>query len=166
MIRLYIRAVVDETFDDMIYWISGWLYKNGYAFELKENVHRGSLVVKIYTRGLEAANDIFDFVLNGFGDAFRYFINRIKAEIEALTVCNGDKSECFDIWFEDLERLAEQEYLEVEERWQRMIEPMIYGQDDDPEYQEYLEAVEWERMVGIRNDGGMVDAVLYQEEYE
>jgi hypothetical protein len=165
MIRLYIRAVVDETFDDMIYWISGWLYKNGYAFELKENVHKGSLVVKIYARGLEVVNDIFDFVLNGFGDTFRYFINRIKAEIEALTVCNGDKSECLDIWFEDLERLENEEHLEIEERLQKM-ESMIYGQDDDPEYREYLEAVEWERMVGIRDDGSMIDTALYQEEYE
>jgi hypothetical protein len=68
--------------------------------------------------------------------------------------------------FEDLKKLEEQEHLEVEERWQRLIEPIIYGETDDPEYREYMEAVRFERMMGIRNDGDMLDAVLEQEDYE
>jgi hypothetical protein len=62
--------------------------------------------------------------------------------------------------------LEEQKHLEIEERWQRMIEPIVYGEDDDPEYQEYEEAVRWERLVGLRNDGDMLNAVLEQEDYE
>jgi hypothetical protein len=62
--------------------------------------------------------------------------------------------------------LEGQEHLEIEERWQRMIEPMIYGEDDDPEYREYEEAVRWERLVGLRNSGDMLDAVMEQEDYE
>jgi hypothetical protein len=62
--------------------------------------------------------------------------------------------------------LEEQEHLEIEERWQRMIEPIIYGEDDDPELKEYEEAVRFERMMGLRNDGDMVDMALEQESYE
>ena len=72
----------------------------------------------------------------------------------------------FGVWLSDLKKLEDQEHLEIEERWQRMIEPMIYGEDDDPEYREYEEAVRFERMMGIRNDGDMVDAVFERVEYE
>jgi hypothetical protein len=165
MIRLYIKpAVIDEKVDYVILWTTGWLYSNGYSFKAQEYDYEGDWTVEIYTKGLEVVSDVFEFVLGGFGDGLRYFVNDIGAEIEAVVACS-DGDECFDVWFEDLEQLEQQEHLEVEERLQKM-ESMIYGQDDDPEYQEYLEAVEWERMVGIRNDGGMKDAVLYQEEYE
>jgi hypothetical protein len=75
-------------------------------------------------------------------------------------VCSGE--ECVDVQFDDWKRLEDEEHLEVEERWQRMV----YGEDDDPEYKEYEEAVRFERMVGLRNDGTMLDVVLEREGYE
>jgi hypothetical protein len=142
----------------------GWLYRHGYAFSAEEYDYRDGWSVDIHTRGLEPVADVFEFVLDGFGDEFRHFVDEIDAEVEAVAVCSGE--ECVDVVFEDLKRLEEQEYLEVEERWQRLIEPMIYGEDDDPEYREYKEAVRFERVTGLRNDGNMLDATLEQEDYE
>ena len=132
MIRLYIEpAVIDEKIDDIINWVIGWLYRHGYAFSYQEYDYRGGWSVDIHAKGLELVDDIFGFVVDEFGDEFRYFIAKLGAEIEAVAVC--DDSECIDVWFEDLEKLEEQEHLEIEERWQRMI----YDGGDDPEYREY-----------------------------
>ena len=167
MIRLFIEpAIIDERIDHIIHWTMGWLYRHGYAFSAEEYDYRDGWSVDIHTRGLEPVIDVFEFVLGGFGDAFRHFVNEVDAEIEAVVVCNGTGDECFDVWFSDLKKLEEQEHLEIEERWQRMIEPMIYGEDDDPELKEYEEAVRFERMMGIRNDGDMIDAVFERVEYE
>ena len=175
MIRLYIEpAVINGTIDHVIHWTLGWLYRHGYAFSYQEYDYSDGWSVDVYTRGLEPVVDVFEFVLGGFGDAFRYFVDEIGAEIEAVVVCNNRGDECFDVWFEDLKRLEDEEYLEVEERWQRMME-FVYGEDDDPEYIEYKEAVDvdydpevrrWERLVGLRDDGGMIDVALEQEDYE
>ena len=163
MIRLHVEFdEVNDWNDDVIYWIVGWLYKHGYAFSYKEYDYMGEWEVEVYTKGLEPV-DMFEFVLNGFGDEVRYFAERYNFGI-AVAVCSDDG--CVDMEFEDLKRLEEQEHLEIEERWQRLIEPMVYGEDDDPEYTEYKEAIRWERLVGIRNDGNMLDAVLEQEDYE
>jgi hypothetical protein len=165
MIRLYIDpAVIDGRVDYVINWVIGWLYRHGYAFRAEEYDYRDGWSVEIYTKGLELVDDIFGFVIDEFGDAFRYFVGELDVDIEAVAVCSGD--ECVDVRFEDLKKLEEQEYLEVEERWQRLIEPMIYGETDDPEYREYEEAVRFERMMGIRNDGDMIDVVFEREEYE
>jgi len=166
MIRLTIEpAIIDERMDHIIHWTMGWLYRHGYAFSAEEYDYRDSWNVSIYTRGLEPVTDVFEFVLGGFGDAFRHFVNEIDAEIEAVVVCNGTGDECFDVWFSDLKKLEDQEHLEIEERWQRMIE-LMYSEDDDPELKEYEEAVRFERMMGIRNDGDMIDAVFERVEYE
>jgi hypothetical protein len=165
MIRLYIEFdEVNDWNDDVIHWVIGWLYRHGYAFRAEEYDYRDGWSVEIYTKGLEPVGDIFEFVVGGFGDAFRYFVDELDVDIEAIAVCSNE--ECVDVRFEDLKKLEEQEHLEVEERWQRLIEPIIYGEADDPEYREYEEAVKFERMMGIRNDGDMLDAVLEQEDYE
>jgi len=165
MIRLYIDpAIIDGRVDHVINWVVGWLYRHGYTFHAEEYDYRDGWSVEIYTKGLELVDDIFEFVVNGFGNAFRYFVDELDVDIEAVAVCSNEG--CVDVRFEDLKRLEEQEHLEVEERWQRLIEPMVYGEDDDPEYIEYKEAIRWERLVGIRNDGDMLDAVLEQEDYE
>jgi hypothetical protein len=161
MIRLYIDpAIIDGRVDHVINWTVGWLYRHGYAFRAEEYDYRDGWSVEIYTKGLESVGDIFEFVVDGFGDEFRYFVDELDVDIEAVAVCGNE--ECVDVRFEDLKKLEEQEHLEVEERWQRLI----YGETDDPEYREYVEAVRFERMMGIRNDGGMLDAVLEQEDYE
>jgi len=160
MIRLYIEFdEVSGWNDDVINWIIGWLYRNGYAFSYREYEYDGMWEVEVHSKGLEPV-DMFEFVLVGFGDAVRHFVERYNFGI-AVAVGSGD--EYIDVEFEDLRRLEEEEYLEVEERWQRMIEPIVYGEDDDPEY---VEAVRWERLVGLRNDGSMLDAVLEQGNYE
>jgi hypothetical protein len=167
MIKLLIEpAMIDERVDHIIHWTMGWLYRHGYAFSAEEYDYRDGWSVDIHTRGLEPVTDVFEFVLDGFGDAFRYFVDEIDAEVEVIAVCNEKEGECFGVWLSDLKKLEDQEHLEIEERWQRMIEPMIYGEDDDPEYREYEEAVRFERMMGIRNDGDMVDAVFERVEYE
>jgi len=126
MIRLYIEpAIIDQRVDHVIHWTMGWLYRHGYAFYSKEYDYRDGWAVEIYTKGLEPVNDIFSFVVDGFGDEFRHFVNEIDAEIDAVVVCDGSGSECFDVHFSDLENLDFQEFLEIEERWQRMIEPVI-----------------------------------------
>ncbi|MCI4407997.1 MAG: hypothetical protein JHC26_02810 [Thermofilum sp.] len=199
MIKLFIEpAVIDENVDHIIYWTMGWLYRNRYAFYAREYDYNngGSWVVEIYTRELEPVDSMFDFMLGGFGDEFRYFVDKIKAEIEAVVVCNEYEDECFDVWFEDLKMLEDQEHLEIEERFEKAVEEAIYGESDDPEYREYIETVNedeemdrkeredllaaecisgyrdcedvvrFERMEGIRNDGDMGDAVFEQEDYE
>ena len=167
MIVLHIEfAMIDDRVDHVINWVTGWLYRHGYAFSAEEYDYRDGWSVDIYTRGLEPVTDVFEFVLGEFGDAFRHFVDELDAEIEAVVVCDASRTECFDVWFSDLKRLEEQEHLEIEERWQRMIEPIIYGEDDDPELKEYEEAVRFERMMGLRNDGDMVDMALEQESYE
>jgi hypothetical protein len=134
MIRLYIEpAIIDQRVDHVIHWTMGWLYRHGYAFYSKEYDYRDGWDVEIYVKRLEPVNDIFSFVVDEFGDAFRHFINELDAEIEAVVVCNEKEDECVDVHFSDLDNLDFQEFLEVEERWQRMIEPMIYGETDDPE---------------------------------
>jgi hypothetical protein len=139
MIRLYIEpAIIDGRVDHVIHWTLGWLYRHGYAFSYQEYDYRDGWSVDVHTKGLELVVDVFEFVVDGFGDAFRYFIDEIDAEIEAVVVCNEKEGECFDVRFSDLKRLEEEEHLEIEERWQRMIEP-TYGEDDDSEYREYVE---------------------------
>jgi len=167
MIKLTIEfAMIDDRVDHVIHWTMGWLYRHGYAFSVEEYDYRDGWSVDIHTRGLEPVVDIFEFVLDEFGDAFRHFVNEVDAEVEVIAVCNEKEGECFGVWFSDLEELEEQEHLEIEERWQRMIEPMIYGEDDDPELKEYEEAVQFERMMDIRNDGSMIDTVFERVEYE
>jgi hypothetical protein len=122
MIRLYIDVFVDERINDIINWVTGWLYRHGYAFKVEEHDYSGDLSVEIYTKGLEPVSDIFEFVVGGFGDAFRYFVDRLKAEIEAMAVCGN--GECVDIWFEDLKRLEEQEFEEFEKRWEEIMNAM------------------------------------------
>jgi len=162
-IKLYVEFdEVDAWNDDVINWIMGWLYRHNYSFSYKEYKYDGEWEVDLHTRGLEPV-DMFEFVLDGFGDAVRYYAKRYDFGI-IVAVYRGD--EYIDVQFEDLKRLEDEEHLMVEERWQKMIESMIYGEDDDPEYQEYVEAKRWERLVGIRNDGTMMDAVLEQEGYE
>jgi hypothetical protein len=155
--------MVDGKDGDVVTWVIGWLYDNGYSFSYKKYEYSGSWSVDIYTKGLEPVTDIIEFIIKGFGDEFRHFIEEYGVDVDAISACSGD--ECTDIQFDDLKALEDQEHLEIEERWQRMIEP-IYGEDDDPEYREYVEAVRWERLVGLRNDGGMLDMVLEQEGYE
>lgn len=143
MIRLYIEpAIIDKRVDHMINWTMGWLYRYGYAFDSKEYDYKDGWSVSIHTKGLEPVNDIFGFVVDEFGYEFRSFINELDAEIGAVVVCNEKEDECLDVRFSDLERLDFQEFLEIEERWQKMIEPMIYGESDDPEYREYVETIE------------------------
>jgi len=166
MIKLTIEfAMIDDRVDHVIHWTMGWLYRHGYAFSAEEYDYRDGWSVDIHTRGLEPVTDVFEFVLDEFGDAFRHFVNEIDAEIEAVVVCDGKGDECFDVWLSDLKRLEDQEHLEIEEWWQRMIE-LMYSGDDDPELKEHEEAVQFERMVGIRNDGDMIDAVFERVEYE
>ncbi|MCI4407690.1 MAG: hypothetical protein JHC26_01270, partial [Thermofilum sp.] len=172
MIRLIIEpAIIDQRIDHIVNWVTGWLYRNGYAFYSKEYDYRSEWDVEIYVKRLEPVSDIFGFVIDEFGDAFRHFINEVDAEIEAVVVCNEDETECFDVWLSDLENLDKQEFLEIEERWQRMIEPMIYGEDDDPEYREYLEAnsdgLEFVEEVDEEEDGeeGSMKAT-YGEEHD
>ena len=167
MIRLHVEfAMIDQRVDHVINWVLGWLYRHGYAFSYQEYDYRDDWSVDVYTRGLEPVVDMFEFAVGGFGDAFRYFIDELDAEVEAVIVCDASGSECVDVQFGDLKRLEEQEHLEVEERWQRMIEPIIYGEDDDPEYREYEEVVRFERAMGLRNDGDMIDAALEEGSYE
>jgi hypothetical protein len=133
MIRLYIEpAIIDQRMDHIIHWVIGWLYRDGYAFHAKEYDYKDDWVVEIYTKGLEPVDSIFDFVLSGFGDAFRYFADEIDAEIDAVVVCNEFEDECFDVWFEDLKALEDQEFLEVEERWQRIMDAMWDEINYDP----------------------------------
>ena len=160
MIRLYIEFdEVSGWNDDVIHWVIGWLYRHGYAFSYEEYEYTGEWKVKVYTKGLELV-DMFEFVLGEFGNAIRYFAERYNFGI-TVAVCLGD--ECIDVEFEDLKRLEEQKFEEVEERWQKLVESMIYGEDDDPEFEE---AIRWERLVGLRNDGDMLDVALEQESYE
>ena len=161
MIKLYIEpAVIDGDIDHIINWVIGWLYRHGYALTYQEYDYKDGWSVEIYVRGLEPVDNIFEFAVGGFGNAFRHFVDRLGVDIEAVVVCHGD--ECVDIRFEDLKKLEEQEHLEAEERWQKMI----YGETDDPEYREFEEAIRWERLVGIRNDGDMGDIIDVQEDYE
>jgi len=181
MIRLIIEpAIIDQRVDHVINWTMGWLYRNGYAFYSKEYDYKDGWDVEIYVKRLEPVNDIFGFVIDEFGDAFRHFINELDAEIEAVVVCNESEDECLDVRFSDLENLDFQEFLEIEERWQRMM----YGGDDEEEemdrkeredllmaecasgYRDCEDVVRFERMEGIRNDGNMGDAVFEQEDYE
>jgi hypothetical protein len=165
MIRLYIDFVIVNGADgDTVTWVIGWLYDNGYSFDYKKYKYNGEWSVDIHTKGLEPVTDIIKFIIEEFGDKFRDFVERYGVDVDAISACSGD--ECTDIQIDDLKNLAEQEYLEIEERWQKMIESIVYGEDDDPEYQEYVEAKRWERLVGLRNDGGMVNAVLEQKDYE
>jgi len=166
MIRLHVEfAMIDQRVDYVIDWVLGWLYRHGYAFSYQEYDYRDGWGVDIYTKGLEPVVDAFGFVVDEFGDEFRYFVDELDAEIEAVAVCDASGSECIDVEFSDLERLEEQEHLEIEERWQRMIEPVIY-EDDDPEHREYEEEVRFERAMGLRNDGDMIDAALEEGSYE
>jgi hypothetical protein len=161
MIRLYIDfPIVDGTNGDVVNWVIGWLYDNGYAFKAEKYKWDGKWEVEIYTRHLEPVSDIHEFVVGRFVDEFRYFVERFNVDVDAVGVCSGE--ECVDVQFDDWKRLEDEEHLEVEERWQRMV----YGEDDDPEYREYEEAVRFERMVGLRNDGTMLDVVLEREGYE
>jgi len=164
MIRLYIDFEVTEALHGhIINWVIGWLYGRGYVFSYQKYDYSGSWSVDIHAKGLEPVGDIFEFALD-FGDDLRYFAYEIDAIDIVVGVCSDE--ECVDVRFNDLKKLEEQKFEEVEERWQRLIEPMVYGEDDDPEYIEYKEAIRWERLVGIRNDGDMLDAVLEQEDYE
>jgi len=166
MIRLHVEfAMIDRRVDYVIDWTLGWLYRHGYAFSYQEYDYRGGWSVDVYTKGLEPVVDMFEFAVGGFGDAFRYFIDELDAEVEAVIVCDASGSECVDVQFGDLKRLEEQEHLEVEERWQRMIEPIIY-EDDDPEHREYEEEVRFERAMELRNDGDMINAALEEGGYE
>jgi NDP-sugar pyrophosphorylase family protein len=162
-VKLYIEFdEVSGWNDDVIYWTVGWLYSHGYAFDFKEYDYTGEWSVDIYSKGLELV-DVFEFVFDGFGDAIRHFAESLNYGI-AVAVCEGDS--CIDVNFEDLKNLEKQEHLEVEERWQRLIEPVVYGEDDDSEYREYVEAVKFERLMGLMNNGDVLDAVLEQEDYE
>jgi hypothetical protein len=165
MITLHIDfPIVDGRDGDVVTWVIGWLYSNNYSFSYKKYEYSGSWSVDIHTKGLEPVDDIIRFIIEEFGDELRHYAERYGIDIDAVSVCDSDK--CTDIQFDDLKKLEDEEHLEVEERWQRMIEPMIYGEDDDPEYREYEEAVRFERMWGLRTDGTMLDAVLEQEDYE
>ena len=167
MIRLHVEfAIIDHRVDHVINWVLGWLYRHGYAFSYQEYDYRDGWSVDIHTRGLESVVDMFEFAVDWFGDEFRYFIDELDAEVEAVVVCDASGSECVDVWFSDLKRLEGQIHMEVEERWQRMIESIIYGEDDDPEYREYEEVVRFERAMGLRNDGDMIDAALEEGSYE
>ena len=160
MIKLHVEfAMIDQRVDYVIDWVLGWLYRHGYAFSYQEYDYRDGWNVDVYTKSLEPVVDVFGFVVDEFGDEFRYFVDELDAEIEAVAVCDASGSECIDVEFSDLERLEEQEHLEIEERWQRMIEPVIY-EDDDPEHREYEEEVRFERAMELRNDGDMIDAAL------
>lgn len=127
MIRLCIEpAIIDQRVDHVINWTMGWLYRHGYVFD-SEEYYRDGWSVSIHTKGLEPVNDIFGFVVDEFGDAFRHFINELDTEIKAVAVCSEKEDECFDVRFSDLENL-----LEIEE----------YGESVDPKYREYVETTE------------------------
>jgi hypothetical protein len=161
MITLHIDfPIVDRRDGDVVTWVIGWLYRHGYAFKAEEYRYDGSWSVDIYTKGLEPVDDIIRFIIEEFGDELKHYTERYGVDVDAISACSGD--ECTDIQFDDLKKLEDEEHLEVEERWQRMI----YGEDDDPEYREYVEAVRFERMWGLRNDGTMLDVALEQEDYE
>jgi hypothetical protein len=165
MITLHIDfPIVDGRDGDVVTWVVGWLYDRGYSFSYRKYDYTGEWSVDIYTKGLEPVTDIIKFIIDEFGDELRHYTERYGVDVDAISACSGD--ECTDIQFDDLKMLEEQEHLEVEERWQKMIEPVIYGEDDDPEYQKYVEVVRWERLVGLRDDGSMLDVALEQEDYE
>jgi len=158
MIELYIDFEVAEALHGhVVNWVVGWLYDNGYAFSYQKYDYRGSWSVDIYTRGLEPVGDIFEFVLE-FGDALRYFVDEIDAVDIAVGVCSD--YECVDVVFEDLERLYNQEIEEIEKKWEEIMNAMW----DDINYDPGVER--WERLVGLRNDSTMMDAVLEQENHE
>jgi hypothetical protein len=106
MIRLTIEfAMIDDRVDHVIHWVIGWLYRHGYAFSAEEYDYRDGWSVDIHTRGLEPVVDIFEFVLDEFGNAFRHFINEIDAEIEAVVVCNNKEDECINLYWKDIKRM-------------------------------------------------------------
>ena len=123
MIRLYIDpAIIDGRVDHIINWVVGWLYRHGYAFRVEEYDYRDGWGVEIYTKGLEPVDNIFEFVVSGFGNAFRYFVDELDVDIEAVAVCGNEG--CVDVRFEDLKKLEEQKFEEVEKRWEEIMNAM------------------------------------------
>jgi hypothetical protein len=122
MIRLYIDFEVTEALHGhIINWVIGWLYDRGYAFSYQKYDYRGSWSVDIHAKGLEPVGDIFEFALD-FGDDLRHFAYEIDAVDVVIGVCSNE--ECVDIWFEDLKKLEEQMFEEIEKRWEEIMNAM------------------------------------------
>ena len=119
MIRLYIDFETADVLDEhVINWVIGWLYDRGYAFSYQKYDYSGSWSIGIHAKGLEPVNDIFEFALN-FGNNLRYFAYEIDAIDIVVGVCSDE--ECVDVRFEDLKKLEEQMFEEVEKRWEKIM---------------------------------------------
>jgi hypothetical protein len=107
--------MVGAHVDHVINWLAGWLYRRGYIFS--ECRSSGSLRVDVYARRVcrsVTPVDVFDFTLDIIDDMY-CFLSEVGNFDLTVSVCGG--KECVYVDWDDVRRLREEEYEEIERRW-------------------------------------------------
>jgi len=128
MITIYIEFELIGAYNEhVINWVVGWLHREGYLIGFNRQYdgsgkYRIDIYVRRVCRNIKPV-DMFEFTFDEFVDDMYCFLNETKwLDDVHLVVCNNEG--CIDIDWNDVKKLMEEEYEEVEKRWDKITSTM------------------------------------------